>query len=95
MYENEENNTPDSLLSVVESGILSQEYIQGFAEMRIPKLLIYFKMPFRAVEKGEAWGGPSGTADENIPEGRLIWILGEEPEIIQESEFQKLYGKNL
>ncbi|MFA4943993.1 MAG: hypothetical protein WC789_04750 [Lentisphaeria bacterium] len=91
IYQEENEKSPDSLASLVQAGILEPEFIQDYMEVTTPQRAIFLKMSFRAVKIGEPWGGLGDSAENNIPEGRLIWTIGEEPKIIEEREFQKLY----
>jgi hypothetical protein len=55
-------------------------------------LVAYRKEVFRAVRKGEPWGGLEEKAEEDIPEARLVLADGKDPETMPEAEFRTKYG---
>ena len=92
MYAADHGTQPDSLKILAECGFLTNNELL-FAYVMTSTAsgtIIYSKTLFKAVQKGEPWGGQGEVAAKNIPAGRAVLIFDIDPSILHESEFQKM-----
>jgi len=55
-------------------------------------ILAYQKVPCKAVKVGEPWGGPGNRATQDYPAVRATLFANGESRMVEEAEFQTLYG---
>lgn len=90
LYQREHEGIPVELSILVKEGLVTEELISEFTVTPTPKgNVIHAKKPFRAVKKGDAWGGLGDIAEEDIPSAVAVLFPGQNPVAMPESEFRQ------